>query len=148
MRTGFIGEERSELPELVRLNVISDDESRELDEAKENWNCADGIRPCPFFCRYNLQYDVSSLGSIKVYKEVQGSNCAWDHITPEGMTVKDVAKVTGMHRQRIDQIESSGLRKAAKLKNNVDFLPERRSIGAQCEDAAFFEQRDNPDFRR
>ncbi len=133
----FVSEMAYKMREIVRLNVISQEEKDDLELAKKEWNCADGIRPCPFFCRYNLEYEVNVAGGIRVYNGIQGSNCAWDHVTPDGMSAKAVADVMNMHHQRIFQIENSGIKKAAKLKGQVDFLPERRSMGAQCEDAAF-----------
>jgi len=145
---GWTVERSTDLGKIVKLNMLSSDEGAELDDVKKNWKCSDGIRPCPFFCRYNLQYEVTSTGSVKYKNEFEGSNCTWDYAdTGEPVTIRELESIIGMDYERIRQIEIAGIQKAARLKDNVDFIPERRSIGAQCEDAAFFEQRDNPDYR-
>jgi hypothetical protein len=78
--------------------------------------CADGPRPCPFVaCKYHLYLDVNPVtGSIKVNfpdKEVWQleETCALDIAERGGSTLEEVGAIMNLTRERIRQVEVSGL---------------------------------------
>lgn len=92
--------------------------------------CVDGPRPCPWVsCEYHLYLDVHPrTGSIKLnFPELEpheiGHSCALDIADDGGLTLEDVGAVMNITRERVRQLEISGLRRieviARKLKDET-----------------------------
>ncbi len=80
--------------------------------------CRDGNRPCLYVaCRYHLYLDVNpNTGSIKINfpdKEVWelAETCALDVAEKGGITLEEVGDIMNLTRERIRQVEVSGLQK-------------------------------------
>lgn len=81
--------------------------------------CADGERPCPWIsCRYHLAIDVNPLtGSIRVNHgadvdvEQMPETCVLDVAERGDHTLRDVASILYLTRERVRQIEAAALRK-------------------------------------
>ncbi len=80
--------------------------------------CANVARPCPYVsCKYHLYIDVNPrTGSIKINfpdKEVWEleHSCALDVAEQGGITLEDVGEILNLTRERIRQVEVSGLAK-------------------------------------
>jgi hypothetical protein len=78
--------------------------------------CREGERPCLFVsCRYHLYLDVNPVtGSIKLNfpdKEVWelAETCALDVAERGGITLEEVGEIMNLTRERIRQVEVSGL---------------------------------------
>jgi hypothetical protein len=81
-------------------------------------DCRDAQRPCLFVsCRYHLYLDVNPItGSIKLNfpdKEVWelAETCALDVAERGGITLEEVGEIMNLTRERIRQVEVSGLEK-------------------------------------
>jgi hypothetical protein len=81
-------------------------------------DCRDADRPCLFVsCRYHLYLDVNPMtGSIKLNfpdKEVWelAETCALDVAERGGITLEEVGEIMNLTRERIRQVEVSGLEK-------------------------------------
>lgn len=91
---------------------------------KSRAECCDGPRPCPFVsCKYNLYLEVEPSGSIKVNQphvdpEALSPSCALDVAEEGGRTLDQVAKMFGVTRERIRQIQERALRKLSRY--NLD----------------------------
>lgn len=80
--------------------------------------CRDGRRPCLYVsCRYHLYLDVNPVtGSIKLnfpdieVKDLEES-CALDVAERGGITLEEVGDIMNLTRERIRQVEVSGLDK-------------------------------------
>jgi hypothetical protein len=80
--------------------------------------CAQGERPCPFVsCKYHLYLDVNpDTGSIKLnfpdseVWELQ-ETCALDIAKRGGVTLEEVGSIMNLTRERVRQLEMSGLTK-------------------------------------
>ena len=80
--------------------------------------CAKGVRPCPYVsCKHHLYLDVNPLtGSIKInFPDVQvwemQETCALDVAERGGQTLEEVGVIMNLTRERIRQVECSGLEK-------------------------------------
>lgn len=80
--------------------------------------CREGDRPCLYVaCRYHLYLDVNpNTGSIKINfpdKEVWEleETCALDVAERGGITLEEVGDIMNLTRERIRQVEVSGLQK-------------------------------------
>jgi hypothetical protein len=81
-------------------------------------DCMNGPRPCLFVaCKHHLYLDVNpDTGSIKINfpgKEVWDlkETCALDVAERGGITLEEVGSVLNLTRERVRQVEVSGLRK-------------------------------------
>ena len=80
--------------------------------------CVDGVRPCPFVaCKHHLYLDVNPVtGSIKInFPEMEvwemRDTCALDIADRGGITLEEVGAIMNLTRERIRQVEVSGLEK-------------------------------------
>ncbi|MFW5879181.1 MAG: sigma factor-like helix-turn-helix DNA-binding protein, partial [Myxococcota bacterium] len=85
---------------------------------KSRSECVSMARPCLFVsCKYHLYLDVNPrTGSIKLNfpdKEIWeiGETCALDVADRGGITLEEVGDIMNLTRERIRQVESSGLDK-------------------------------------
>jgi hypothetical protein len=81
-------------------------------------DCVDGLRPCPFVaCKHHLYLDVNpTTGSIKInFPELEvwemQDTCALDIAERGGVTLEEVGAIMNLTRERIRQVEVSGLEK-------------------------------------
>jgi len=81
-------------------------------------DCAGGERPCPFVsCKYHLYLDVNpETGSIKLnFPDIEvwemTETCALDVAERGGVTLEEVGEIMNLTRERIRQLEMSGLQK-------------------------------------
>jgi hypothetical protein len=84
--------------------------------------CINGRRPCLFVsCKHHLYLDVNpQTGSIKLNfpdKEVWELNdtCALDVAERGGMTLEEVGEILNLTRERVRQLEATGLQKLLNL---------------------------------
>jgi hypothetical protein len=84
-------------------------------------DCANGERPCPFVsCKHHLYLDVNpETGSIKMnFPDIEvwemTETCALDVAERGGVTLEEVGEIMNLTRERIRQLEMSGL---ARLTN-------------------------------
>ncbi len=80
--------------------------------------CRDGVRPCPFVaCKHHLYLDVNPVtGSIKInFPDIEvwemAETCALDIAERGGLTLEEVGTIMNLTRERIRQVEVSGLEK-------------------------------------
>lgn len=105
--------------------------------------CIDGPRPCPHVsCRYHLVVEVTPAGSVTVHgrlgatltekakggvvddfveqaaqvvAEYQGDTCALDVADRGEATLETIAVAFHLTRERVRQVETKGMRRAALL---------------------------------
>jgi len=80
--------------------------------------CEGGERPCPFVsCKYHLYLDINpETGSIKLnFPDVEvwemTETCSLDIAKRGGVTLEEVGEIMNLTRERIRQLEMSGLMK-------------------------------------
>jgi hypothetical protein len=85
---------------------------------KQRGDCVNGSRPCPYVgCKYNLYVDVKASGSLTFTHprsepwDAQHS-CALDLAEEGGLCLADIARVLGVTRERVRQIEEAAMEKA------------------------------------
>jgi hypothetical protein len=90
--------------------------------------CLGAERPCPFVsCKYHLYLDVNpETGSIKLnFPDIEvwemTETCALDVAERGGVTLEEVGEIMNLTRERIRQLEMSGLQKlqAAQDENGL-----------------------------
>lgn len=101
------------------------DEHLDVERPRTRDDCKDGFRPCPFVsCAHHLYLDVSArTGAIKVNfpdigadeLELLPESCALDVADRHGSTLEEVGAAMNLTRERVRQIEISGLSSLAKL---------------------------------
>ncbi len=111
----------------IALKKLSDEERLEIAAVledldalrpKDRADCRTGERPCPFVsCKYHLYLDVNPhTGSIKLnFPDLEvwelAETCALDVADRGGMTLEEVGELLNLTRERIRQVESTGLEK-------------------------------------
>lgn len=87
--------------------------------------CQNTERPCPFVsCKYHLYLDVNpETGSIKLnFPDVEvwemGETCALDVAERGGVTLEEVGEIMNLTRERIRQLEMSGLTKLLEMEQS------------------------------
>jgi hypothetical protein len=85
-------------------------------------DCATAERPCPFVsCKYHLYLDVNpETGSIKLnFPELEvwemEETCALDVARRGGVTLEEVGVIMNLTRERVRQLEMSGLSRLANV---------------------------------
>lgn len=85
-------------------------------------DCATAERPCPFVsCKYHLYLDVNpETGSIKLnFPDVEvwemEETCALDISRRGGVTLEEVGVIMNLTRERVRQLEMSGLSRLANV---------------------------------
>ncbi len=85
-------------------------------------DCRNATRPCPWIsCKYHLYLDVNpQTGSIKLnFPDLEvwemTETCALDVADRGGITLEDVGSLLNLTRERIRQVELSGLQKLRKV---------------------------------
>jgi hypothetical protein len=88
---------------------------------KSREECRSSERPCPFVsCKHHLYLDVNpETGSIKLnFPDVEvwelTETCALDIAERGGVTLEEVGEIMNLTRERIRQLEMSGLTKLAE----------------------------------
>jgi hypothetical protein len=81
-------------------------------------DCREGVRPCPFVaCKHHLYLDVNPVtGSIKInFPDIEvwemKDTCALDIAERGGITLEEVGAIMNLTRERIRQVEMTGLEK-------------------------------------
>ena len=99
--------------------------------------CRDAERPCLFVsCRYHLYLDVNPVtGSIKLNfpdKEVWelSETCALDVAERGGITLEEVGEIMNLTRERIRQVEVSGLGKLKRGDASLETFVDGRELAA------------------
>jgi len=90
-------------------------------------DCREGIRPCPFVaCKHHLYLDVNPVtGSIKInFPDIEvwemKETCALDIAERGGITLEDVGAIMNLTRERIRQVEMTGLDKLKQENITID----------------------------
>ncbi len=90
----------------------------EYDRPASRVECTSAERPCPFVsCKYHLYLDVNpETGSIKLnFPDIDvwemNETCALDVAKRGGVTLEEVGEIMNLTRERIRQLEMSGLTK-------------------------------------
>ncbi len=90
----------------------------EYERPRHRSDCRGGKRPCLYVaCRYHLFLDVNPItGSIKInFPDVEvwqlEETCALDVAERGGITLEEVGEIMNLTRERIRQVEASGLGK-------------------------------------
>lgn len=89
---------------------------------KTRADCVNGPRPCPWAsCKHHLYLDVSSKGAIKLNRpdleiDELSESCALDVADRGVATLEEVGGLMNMVRERVRQIEVTGLAKLRKLR--------------------------------
>ncbi len=123
-RKGRKGLRRSKTLASRRLSKEEIRESNEIIAAVEDLRprfrsqCANGPRPCPWIsCKFHLYLDVNpDSGSVKVnFPDLEvwemTESCALDVADRGGITLEEVGEILNLTRERIRQVEVSGLEK-------------------------------------
>ena len=112
---------------MPKKDLLTDEDRRLLDELdairpRNRCECMNGPRPCLFVsCKQHLYLDVNPItGSIKLNfpdREVWelDETCALDVADRGGVTLEDVGEILNLTRERIRQVEFSGLTKLRQL---------------------------------
>ncbi len=99
----------AEEPRSERYLPLVEDHRRPATRAE----CVDAPRPCPFIgCRHHLALEVGSNGSLHFAPhdiEDMRQTCALDVADAGGATLEIIGDLLGVTRERVRQIEASGL---------------------------------------
>jgi hypothetical protein len=109
----------------------------EYDRPRQRTTCRDAERPCLYVsCRYHLYLDVNPVtGSIKLNfpdKEVWelAETCALDVAERGGITLEEVGDIMNLTRERIRQVEVSGLTKLKRGDASLETFVDGRELSA------------------
>ncbi len=108
-----------------------------VDRPRSREECRDGLRPCPYVsCRYHLYLDVNpDTGSIKLnFPDLEvwemPYTCALDVAEEGGVTLEKAGEILNLTRERIRQMEVTGLEKIRESELGAEILdsglPEER----------------------
>jgi len=113
-----------------RLSKAELNRGRMLYPEEEYWRpktrteCVDMERPCPFVsCKYHLYIDVHPVrGSIKLnFPDVDvwemTETCSLDIADRGGITLEEVGEIMNFTRERVRQVETTGLGKLEAVKD-------------------------------
>ena len=113
-----------------RLSKAELNRGRVLYPESEYWKpksraeCVDMERPCPFVsCKYHLYIDVHPVrGSIKLnFPDVDvwemTETCSLDIADRGGITLEEVGEIMNLTRERVRQVETTGLAKLEAVKD-------------------------------
>lgn len=99
---------------------------------KSRSECKDLDRPCPYVsCKYHLYIDVHpTRGSIKMnFPDLEvwemTETCALDVADRAGITLEEVGEIMNLTRERVRQVETSGLnklREGGEVDRLIDYL--------------------------
>lgn len=111
----------------IALRKLTDDERRDMERTLQELgglrpesrdDCRTGERPCPFVsCKYHLFLDVNPhTGSVKLnFPDLEvwelSETCALDVADRGGITLEEVGELLNLTRERIRQVEATGLEK-------------------------------------
>ncbi len=91
---------------------------------KSRSDCKDMERPCPYVsCKYHLYIDVHPVrGSIKLnFPDLElwemTETCALDVADRSGITLEEVGEIMNLTRERVRQLETTGLAKLQALED-------------------------------
>jgi DNA-directed RNA polymerase sigma subunit (sigma70/sigma32) len=97
--------------------------------------CKDMERPCPYVsCKYHLYIDVHPVrGSIKLnFPDLEvwemTETCALDVADKSGITLEEVGEIMNLTRERVRQVETTGLAKLAAIED-IGRLKDYISVG-------------------
>lgn len=109
----------------------------EYDRPMTRAECREGKRPCLYVsCRYHLYLDVNPVtGSIKINfpdKEPWelSDTCALDVAEKGGITLEEVGEIMNLTRERIRQVEVSGLDKLRQGEADLETFLDGRELDA------------------
>lgn len=104
---------RAEIAEGIALS-----EHMDYRRPQHRHECREGMRPCPYVaCKHHLYLDVNPVtGSIKInFPDIEvwemTESCALDIAERGGLTLEEVGAIMNLTRERIRQVEVSGLEK-------------------------------------
>lgn len=110
----------------------------EYDRPLSRSACRDAKRPCLYVsCRYHLYLDVNpTTGSIKINfpdREVWdlAETCALDVAERGGVTLEEVGEIMNLTRERIRQVEVSGLEKLRDGEADLETFLDGRELPIQ-----------------
>jgi hypothetical protein len=105
----------------------------DVDRPQSREECQTTVRPCPFVsCSHHLYLDVNpETGAIKLnfpHLEVweMAETCSLDVADRGGVTLEEVGAILNLTRERIRQVEVTGLGKMERHKDELGLPPERR----------------------
>jgi len=113
---------KSEIQEGISLQDAMD-----YRRPQQRSDCVGGVRPCPFVAsKHHFYLDVNPVtGSIKInFPEIEvwemRDTCALDIAERGGITLEEVGAIMNLTRERIRQVEVSGLEKLQAQDYAVD----------------------------
>jgi len=107
--------------DLAQLRLENDREAAEHPlppRPRTRGECVDGLRPCPYVCRFSLLYEVTERGGLKILHpdpDYDGPSCALDVADAGARTLEEVAVLLNVSRERVRQLEEAGLETFARL---------------------------------
>ena len=123
---------------LTREEILIGKELAEMmdyEKPQTRGECVESVRPCPFVsCKYHLYLDVNmDTGSIKLnFPDLEvwemEETCALDVADRGGITLEEVGEIMNLTRERIRQVEVSGLEKIKETKFGLDLFEKWEQI--------------------